>query len=490
MRSLASAKTQRSEQWRDYLAIGMVLLLAASFRMVNFLSQKVFWDDELFSVLLARKPFWEVLYGAIIDVHPPGHLILLHVFYLLFGDSDWVFRLPSVLAGVALVYVVYLLAQEFFEKKTALLASFLVAISPFFMQLSNEARSYSLAALVLTFTSYSFVKFSRTFDTRWRHLYTMSMIVSCYIDHFAWLLFFMVNVYLLLGSSLKRFFRCNLRILCYAFPALLLTVYQILFSSEQTVLAHQRLQLSFLAVVKTFFAVLWHAATGYGYSGLSKESLTVFFAEPLFWLTVVAYGALLTGVLFAMIKARRDVLMFVLLCSIAPVIFLCILYPTRLESRYVSFVVPQIFIFGAAGFTRLRYSWVGLLTLVVVSLYFSFKTLAMPWDPIHKEDYRAAIQHTFEVANEEDAVFGLDRQVQYYGPKKKRTHYYRTLENSNLHLHYEKIFLLEPALYVDPERDHKRLDRAQHLLGYFGYQLRDSVDFSKDGVYTFVHVFE
>lgn len=464
----------------------LILFFGASLRIGNLLSKKAFWDDELFSVLLARKPFWEVLEGAISDVHPPGHLLILHAFHSLFGDVDWSYRLPSAIAGCALIGIVYLLAQEFFEKKSALLASFLVAVSPYFIQLSNEARSYSLATLAITFISYSFVKSLRSSDMKWRYSYEISAILCTYIDHFTWVWLFMVNVFLLLNSKFKKFFPSHLRILLFGLPALLLTTYQIFFSTEKTVQKYFVLMPS----VKKIFAVLWHAVTGYGYSGLSQESLSIYSADPFFWLAVITYGSFLMAIIFGMFKARKQISLFVLLSSIVPISLLCFLYPTRLESRYVSFAVPPLIILAAGGFRQLKYRWAWLSPVIVLSLYFTFKTLAMSWDPIHREDHRADIDYAFQVATKNDVVCGLKRQVEYYGPEEKKAAYYPYVYEINFQKRYAKIYLLEPSLYVDPKRDSTRLDFARSLLSKNGYLLTESIDFSKDGVNTFVHKFE
>ena len=183
--------------------------------------------------------------------------------------------------------------------------------------------------------------------------------------------------------------------------------------------------------------------------------------------------------------------LYLILSSLLPIILLCIIYPTRLESRYVSFLIPPLFIFAAAGFIHMKkVGFVASLPFVMLSLYFTFKTIAMPWDPIHREDYRAVIDYTFKVPNENDAVCGLDRQVEYYGPKEKKTHYYRTVRLIPFYEGYTRIFVLDPPLYVDPKKDHARFDYEQNLLGKFGYRLRESIDFRKNGVYTFVHIFE
>ena len=114
----------------------------------------------------------------------------------------------------------------------------------------------------------------------------------------------------------------------------------------------------------------------------------------------------------------------------------------------------------------------------------------MPWDPIHRDDPRTALDYTFRIAGENDVVCGLGHQVEYYGPTEKKTHHYRYLEDINFNRRYDRIFLLEPPLYVDPVKDRTRLDGAQSFLARQGYELTESIDFTKNGVYTFVHIFE
>ena len=483
-------RTQLSGKYRDSGALIIVFLLGSALRIVNLLSRKSFWDDELFSVLLARKSFWEVFYGAITDVHPPGHLFLLHAFYSIFGDVDWVYRLPSVLTGCGLIIMVYYLAQEFFDKTSALLASFLVSISPFFIQLSNEARSYSLATFTISFMTYSLIKSFRSSEINWFRLYTLSAIVCVYIDHFVWIWLFMANVFLLIKRRFRAFLPYHLRIFFWGLPALVLTVYQILFSTEKIVLQTQN-SLALIGTIKKIFAVLWHASTGCNYTSWTKINLVAYSSELLFWIAVATYVGFLIALISAMIKARKDVLLFVLCTSIAPLILLCLIYPFRLESRYVSFIVPPLMIFAAAGFKHLKFGFLGVLAFVTISIFLSLKTLTMPWDPIHKEDYRGVLDYTYKTATENDAVSGVVRAMEYYGPKDTKVPYFRyTTEIPFASHQYNRIFLIEPPLFVDPDKDTTRLDAHERLLAKYGYQLTWSIDFGQDGVHTFVHIFE
>lgn len=141
------------------------LLLALSLRLVN-LGGRPFWYDEAFAVLYAEKPFAAMLYGTITpdasgaaaDVHPLFYYSLLHGWLKLVGDSPAGARSLSVLFGVATVGLIYLLGKRLFEERVGLSAALLVALSPFHVYYSQEARMYALLGLVAMAALFFFVR--------------------------------------------------------------------------------------------------------------------------------------------------------------------------------------------------------------------------------------------------------------------------------------------------------------------------------------------
>ncbi len=82
------------------------------------------------------------------DYKPPGYIYVDALVVKLFGLSEATTRLPSALAGTLLVLVTYFLTKELFARqKVALLASFLLAISPWSLQMSRGAFEANLATL-------------------------------------------------------------------------------------------------------------------------------------------------------------------------------------------------------------------------------------------------------------------------------------------------------------------------------------------------------
>lgn len=127
---------------RDWLLLAVV---AAIPRVINLGSESL-WYDEAYTAWLAKLPSFERLFGAIKgDVHPPLWYTLEWVNARILGTSEFALRLPSAIAGIVLVLLVYKLALVLkFERRTALATGLLVAVLPSALYYSQEARVYSL----------------------------------------------------------------------------------------------------------------------------------------------------------------------------------------------------------------------------------------------------------------------------------------------------------------------------------------------------------
>jgi hypothetical protein len=126
------------------------------------------WFDEAMSVHWARSSvprILEVSMNLVEDRLPPLYYLLLHYWRSLFGDGEVAVRLLSVLLGTLLVPLVYRLSVELFDsdRRVALLAAALTTFNPFLVWYSQEARMYTLAALLATLGTWFF----------WRGCYSM-----------------------------------------------------------------------------------------------------------------------------------------------------------------------------------------------------------------------------------------------------------------------------------------------------------------------------
>ncbi len=141
-----------------------IVALALTLRLIN-LGGRPLWYDEAFAVLYAEKPFATMLYGTVTqvegaaaDVHPLFFYSMLHTWMLAVGQSPVAVRALSVLAGTATVVMAYLFARRLFDPQTGLATAAIVAVAPFHIYYSQEARMYALLGLAAVATAYFFVR--------------------------------------------------------------------------------------------------------------------------------------------------------------------------------------------------------------------------------------------------------------------------------------------------------------------------------------------
>ena len=132
------------------LALFATLLLAGGLRFYGLEIQSL-WNDELLSWDSAnRDTLYEVTEGLLAveqEVHPPGYFVLLHFIEEYFGESEWVLRFPSAVAGVLSVVVIYVLGCRLYSQREGLIAALLLAVLWTPVYFSQEVRMYSLLLL-------------------------------------------------------------------------------------------------------------------------------------------------------------------------------------------------------------------------------------------------------------------------------------------------------------------------------------------------------
>jgi uncharacterized membrane protein len=127
---------------REPSPIVIILSVATALRCAA-LSQML-WYDEAYTAILAKMPLSQMMAATAGDVHPPTWYLIEIAFVRLFGMSEVTLRLPSMILGVLAVWLTYRLARALFDERIALVAAGLMAINPFAVYYSQEARMYAL----------------------------------------------------------------------------------------------------------------------------------------------------------------------------------------------------------------------------------------------------------------------------------------------------------------------------------------------------------
>ena len=131
------------------LLAGLVIL-AAALRFWR-IGHQSFWLDEVFTVRLVNEDLGGMLKG-VRETESTPHLFysLAWLWEKLVGDGEAALRSLSALFGIATVPVAYLAARELFRPAAALTAAALVAVNPWLVWYSQEARAYALLVLLST----------------------------------------------------------------------------------------------------------------------------------------------------------------------------------------------------------------------------------------------------------------------------------------------------------------------------------------------------
>ena len=177
----------RSARQRDLLdllgVLGLVLVAAAV--RVPTLAEQSFWLDEAYTERLVRMSFGGMLHAIpISESTPPLYYVLAWGWTHLFGYSEFGIRSLSALAGILIVPVVYATALRLADRKAALIAGALVALSPLLIWYSQEARAYGLATLLSSVSLMCLVGFLDTGGRGWLVCFAVSSALGLATHYF------------------------------------------------------------------------------------------------------------------------------------------------------------------------------------------------------------------------------------------------------------------------------------------------------------------
>lgn len=141
--------TLAAEQW-----LALTITLGAALIYAFRLGTPSLRGDEAFSAVFSRWSVAEIIQALrSTEPHPPLYYLFLHGWMAAMGRSEFMLRLPSMLAGLLGVPLIYALGQAVHRPRAGLFAAALAAMNPFLIWHGQDARMYSiLAALGLAST--------------------------------------------------------------------------------------------------------------------------------------------------------------------------------------------------------------------------------------------------------------------------------------------------------------------------------------------------
>jgi uncharacterized membrane protein len=204
-----------------YLSLTGIIAVGAMLRFAN-LDLKPLWMDEVITAIFSLgKQYSDVPLDVVFPLeqlqdiftyqprvscsqiahtianqstHPPLFFCLMHTWlgWLSLLGKDWVMKLRSLpaLFGVSAIAAIYCVNRLAFSKAAALTAAMLMAVSPFAVYLSQEARHYTLPMLLITLSLLGLVQIQQDIFQRQKLrirvwlAWTITNIIGLYIHYF------------------------------------------------------------------------------------------------------------------------------------------------------------------------------------------------------------------------------------------------------------------------------------------------------------------
>jgi mannosyltransferase len=127
--------------------VAALTALAAVLRFAT-IDRQSFWVDELVTVSLVRRTFGDMLSTIPhSEATPYLYYVLAWPWTHLFGSGEVGLRSLSAVAGTATVVAAYGAGAALVSRRVGLIAAALVAVNPFLLWYSQEARAYALVTL-------------------------------------------------------------------------------------------------------------------------------------------------------------------------------------------------------------------------------------------------------------------------------------------------------------------------------------------------------
>lgn len=143
------------QSWFLFLTVFIINLC---FRLI-YISHHSFWFDECIWVDIGEWDTKKIIeFCRTQDPNPPLYPLFLHYWIQLFGDSEFSVRFITALAISLGGGFLFLLADKFFNRQTAIFSSLMFFTSNELFYYAQEARPYALIILFVILSNYVFLQ--------------------------------------------------------------------------------------------------------------------------------------------------------------------------------------------------------------------------------------------------------------------------------------------------------------------------------------------
>lgn len=168
------------QYWVEGFFFSIVVLLGTFLRFYR-LNARGFWGDEVWTAERSILPVWRII-TEYIDLPGPVYYLLAHFSLGIIGGeyAEVALRLPSAIIGSLLIIISYFCIRRIYDKYIAFAVSLLLAVCPYLVWYSQDARFYSVIATTLFVVWYAFRQMLILKERKYWYLWIGASLVSLY----------------------------------------------------------------------------------------------------------------------------------------------------------------------------------------------------------------------------------------------------------------------------------------------------------------------
>ncbi len=368
--------------------------------------------DESQSIWFSTKPLFNVLQIAAEDVHMPLYYVLLHIWLQIFGVNIPVARTLSLIFFMATLPVLFLLAKESANYKTAVLSIVFFALSPFVVWYSSETRMYTLFIFITILSSLYFLRFIKTMGKGSRIPLFLTTLVGMYTHYFYWFVIASQSLYVFYIYIVDVVKRRNIG-----------RTFQESIKASLDLVLNYLLQLTaaiFFVMPWLFFFLSQGAGSNMQPQIAQPTSYTIFetfvnflfgFQSPSVLSFFISLWPLFTILIFLLFTAHKKMelgntsyFVFLTTIPIALAVLISFIKPVYLP-RYFIFITPALFYLIAKGVVNLTGRTYSVSVVIIVLMMFGFMTFQnVSANTPAKENYVYAAEYLEEKAEPQDII--------------------------------------------------------------------------------------
>ena len=181
----------------DNYVIILIFIAGVILRFYDLGGESV-WYDEAVSIAVSKLGFSDIVkwvFDNPAETNPPFYYMILSFWVPVFGDSEFIARVPSAVLGSLSIFAVYALGKLLYNKKTGLIAALIVATSVFHIRYAQEARGYTLMVCLMLVSYYCLLQLTIKNRTIYVVMYVASTALLVYTHYYGVMIILAQNIF-------------------------------------------------------------------------------------------------------------------------------------------------------------------------------------------------------------------------------------------------------------------------------------------------------